>query len=74
MGEHDDDLETSPAGETSDPAHVAAAVASGLEQIAAALEAGLREVAAAIRSAVAKRGRRRDAGRSVARPRRTRKS
>ena len=61
MGEHDDDLEVSPAAEAggqSDPTHVAAAVASGLAQIATALERGLRGVAAAIESAVAKATRR----------------
>jgi hypothetical protein len=50
MGEHDDDLELSPAAE-SGAQSVAAAIASGLNRIAVAIERGLREVAAAIASA-----------------------
>jgi hypothetical protein len=54
MGEHDDDLDTSPAalseGE-SEATRVAAAVASGLKQVALAIERGLQEVAQAIASA-----------------------
>ena len=71
MGEHDDDLEVSPAVEAGvqrDAAHVAAAVASGLEQIAAALAQGFHEVAVAIQSAVAKPKRRPGRRRDRARP------
>ena len=58
MGEHDDDLEVIPAGEStgqSDDARIATAVASGLERIAAAVEHGLSAVAAAIGAADAPR-------------------
>jgi hypothetical protein len=53
MGEHDDDLEMIPAGESgaSDAMRVAAAITSGLRQIALAIERGLDQVAAAIASA-----------------------
>lgn len=62
MGEHDDDLDVSPAADAagqSEPSHIAAAVASGLAQVAAALEIGLREVAAAIEAAGSRPRRRR---------------
>jgi hypothetical protein len=54
MGEHDDDLEVSPGanlGAEGEATHVAAAVASGLEQIALAIARGLDQVAQAIASA-----------------------
>lgn len=53
MGEHDDDLDVSPAAEPGgrrDSASSAAAIARGLEEIAAAIERGLHEVASAIAS------------------------
>ena len=55
MGEHDDDLEMSPASESGrDAARVAEALASGLDRIALAVERGLDEVARAIASAEAR--------------------
>jgi hypothetical protein len=53
MGEHDDELDVTPAAEHAgrgDLAGTAAAIASGLGEIAAAIERGLHEVAAAIAS------------------------
>ncbi len=58
MGEHDDDVDVSPAAEAApqgDSASRTATIARGLDEIAAAIERGLHEVA----SAIASHGRRR---------------